>query len=59
MKEPYLEVASSGEGPATDGAAEGLLSSVGPLVDLQGTGGGEVFATGVTQVLLAGSTGSI
>lgn len=34
----YLEIALGGEGPAADGAAEGLLPSVGALVDLQGTG---------------------
>lgn len=34
----YLEIALGGEGPATDGAAEGFLASVGALMDLQGTG---------------------
>lgn len=34
----YLEIALGSEGPAADSAAEGLLPSVGALMDLQGTG---------------------
>lgn len=34
----YLEIALGSEGPAADGAAEGLLPSVGAFMDLQGTG---------------------
>lgn len=47
----YLKISLGGESPATDVAGKWLLPRVSALMDLQGAGGGEVLATGVTHVL--------
>ena len=53
----YLQVALGGEGPAADGADEGLHPGVRALVDLQGAGRGEVLPAGVAVVLLGRAAG--
>lgn len=55
--EPYLQISLCGEGSATDGAAEGLFSSVSALVDLKSAGRREVLPTGVAVVLFGGPAG--
>lgn len=55
QKKTYLQISFGGERSAADGAGEGLLSRVGPLVDLQSARGREHLPAGVAVVLLGGA----